>query len=117
MSLLSVYQAHAAVCSKMAANARDVEIKDRWVELADQWRQKARACEGFPTEPPPLQPLPQPEIADAPPGLPRVLTITSTDVQLMRQPPASWEVAKAGKDHATNGDHDWKRLLADIRAK
>ena len=117
MSLLSVYQAHVAVCSQMAASAKDLEIRNCWVELADQWRQKAKACEGLPTAPPPSQPSPQPEIGVAPILL-SAPTISTVDAKPTLQPPAPrFELAKAAESHATGGDHDWKRLLADIRGK
>ena len=110
MSLLSVYEAHAAVCSKMAASARDMDIRNRWAELADQWRQKARACEGLPTAPRPSQPS-LPKIADAP-----LLPIAAAN-KTPEAPVPPLEPAKVVESHANAGDHDWKRLLADIRGK
>jgi hypothetical protein len=117
MSLSSVYEAHAAVCSKMAASARDLEIRNRWIELADQWRQKARACEVLSPAPTPLQSSPQPKIADAPPVLPIAPAIAPRDVQLNRQSTTSQPAIAKPAGSYVAPDHDWMRLLADIRGK
>src|SRR4051794_36790528 len=118
MSLLSLYQAHVAVCSQMAASARDLEIRNRWVELAEYWRQKANECEGLPASAPsssqPSPQLPLPEIVDAA-ILPAAPAIAARDAQqLVPQPPAQ---SRRLSDSFPAGGDDWKRLLADIRGR
>src|SRR5664279_4726374 len=45
MPLSFLYRCHAEICSRMAATAKDAEIRERWTELTEQWRQKAEADE------------------------------------------------------------------------
>jgi hypothetical protein len=87
MSLASLYRGHAAVCTRMAAVARSLEIKEQWTSLAAKWVQKAEADEHLqasaqpqsirsptlvPTEPKPTaaperpQPIPVPRAESAP---------------------------------------------------
>ena len=47
MTLLSLYHRHADVCLQMAASSKNTEIKERWLELANHWRQKADDSEGL----------------------------------------------------------------------
>ena len=58
MTLLSLYHTHAEVCLQMAASSKSLEIKERWLELADHWRQKANDSEGLTGSA--AQPLSQP---------------------------------------------------------
>jgi hypothetical protein len=48
MTLVSLYQTHADVCLEMAAISKTREIKEQWLELADNWRQKANRSDGLP---------------------------------------------------------------------
>jgi hypothetical protein len=119
ISLLSVYEAHVAVCSQMAASARDMEIRNRWVELAEHWRQKAMECGGLPAATrSSSQPSPQlllPEKVQAP-ILSSAAAIAARDAQPTPQPPAPAPRTRTSESTATGGD-DWKRLLADIRGR
>jgi hypothetical protein len=47
MTLLSLYHTHAEVCLQMAASSKSLEIRERWLELANHWRQKANDSEGL----------------------------------------------------------------------
>jgi hypothetical protein len=58
MTLLSLYHTHAEVCLQMASSSKSLAIKERWLELANHWRQKANDSEGLPVSA--TQPFSQP---------------------------------------------------------
>ena len=45
MALSFLYRCHAEICSRMAATAKDAEIREQWTKLTEQWRLKAEADE------------------------------------------------------------------------
>jgi hypothetical protein len=47
MTLLSLYHTHAELCLQMAASSKSLETRERWLELANHWRQKANDSEGL----------------------------------------------------------------------
>jgi hypothetical protein len=89
MTLVSLYQTHADVCLEMAAISKTREIKEQWLELADNWRQKANRSEGLPEAA--AEPSPQPIPAVTAPDIfgHNLSGIATTE------PPASQDVLEA----------------------
>jgi hypothetical protein len=121
MFLVSLYQAHAAMCSELAGRTRDAEIQNRWIELAGHWRQKAKACEELSAElpiTPPSPPIVLPNIAVTPdvPSAPSLEPIvTQISIQPLAQPPLPSQPIEAYGPAIE--DHHWRSLLEDIRGR
>ena len=90
MTLLSLYHTHAEVCLQMAASSKSLEIKERWLELANHWRQKANDSEGLTVSA--SQPFSQPLPVVVAPKIFGKNTLSNT---VKTEPPASRDVMMA----------------------
>ena len=131
MDLISVYQAHVALCARMAASAGGAELKEQWLGLAEVWRQKAEASAASveassEVVSPPVAPSRSP-VADPTPGVTPILTSHQAPTTAYKLPVPLHEPTPQDRPSPetipTNGHYDqpiddsWMALLAEIRRK
>ena len=132
MELSLLFRRNAELCAEMASATKSIDVREQWMELAKQWRQKAEADE--PLAPKPINSAapvlvnisPAYELAErsrddelehghtlasklVPPKTPLLRTENLSQDQPQEYPD---ELAGGGEP-----DDEWNKLLADIRAK
>ena len=134
MALSFLFQRNSELCTKMAAEAKSVEVREQWIELAKQWQQKADADQLLTgtvssSEPPPSPNL-SPTDLDNPSGheQPEHMATSAPALVPLETPPLPQNVEKPSQNHAapaplqtagdTGGlDYFWNQLIVDIRTQ